>query len=79
MSNTHDVKIQVLIQKARAVVWKVNHNDASGPAKIDRNDVVIRQLEEALGGFELGAGEIDGVYEMSDQPTCCPLCGMRSD
>jgi hypothetical protein len=38
----------------RAIVWKLSHNHTSGdctksePAKVDRNDIVIRDAQEYL-------------------------------
>lgn len=45
-----------LLEAAKAVVWKLSHNhdtpDYQGPARIDRNDAVIRDLVEAIAKHE---------------------------
>ena len=47
-----DAQIMTLIEKVNAVLWKVGHNHMVGegttaPAKIDRNDVTLRELNDA--------------------------------
>ena len=47
--DTDTEQLKLIAHKAYNVVWKLSRKTENGWAKIDINDVVIRELKDALG------------------------------